>query len=362
MQSNDYLALGMDPRILRAEARALLASGHDVMMSAVFEEADSSASRFENQIATHMRAQAAIFCQSGFAANCGLLEVLAGQGAPVYLDFHAHRSLWYGVAASGRHPIPFRHNNVENLDYLIRRNGPGVIVIDSVYSSSGEVAPLREFANLALVNDCVFVVDESHSLGTHGDRGEGMVAAAGLDQLVHFRTASLAKAFCGPGGVIVGDAEHLDMLRYHGSPQVFSSAPLPCFAVGFLETLKIVQEGQALRKRLHSNAEFFRRALRDAGHDIGASASQIVSIYPGPEAETTAVKTYLESRGVFGSVFARPATPRKKSLLRFSVRQDHTIQELQHAVDTCKGLHGEFKTDAWRAHTATRRGTPAETP
>lgn len=359
MQSNDYLALGSDRRIVEAEAQELLRAGHAVMMSAVFEEAESPTARLEKEFARHLHTEGAIFCQSGFAANCGLMEVLASLGRPVYIDFHAHRSLWYGVAAAGRKPVAFRHNSVSDLEQRVHRNGPGVIVIDTVYSSSGELAPLTEIADLALIHDCVLVVDESHSLGTHGVHGEGMVVEAGLEKLVHYRTASLAKALCGPGGIIAGNAQYLDMLRYEGSPQVFSSAPLPCFAIGFLETLKIVRSGRDLRERLNRNARFFRDGMRKAGFDIGLSECQIVSIYPGPELTTMRVKHFLEKRGVFGSVFAYPATPRKKSLLRFSVRQDHTIEELTRAIETCSLLHNEFETKTWRAHTIKRQETPA---
>ncbi|MCR9145132.1 MAG: aminotransferase class I/II-fold pyridoxal phosphate-dependent enzyme [bacterium] len=348
LQSNDYLSLGYEPAISAAWRNELGQGGLSVMMSAVFEREGNLAGLFEKEIARHMGAESAILCQSGFAANCGLIEVLARLGVPVYIDFLAHRSMWFGAMGGGVRPVPFLHNSTGDLEKRVRRHGPGIILIDSVYSATGAVAPLRDFANFALVNDCVLVVDESHSLGTHGRWGEGMVARDGLEHLVHYRTASLAKAFCGPGGVIVGDYDLLEMLRFEGAPQVFSSATLSCNAAGFLEALRIIRRSGARRRRLRTNAMRMRRGLRDKGLRLGNTESQIMSLYPGPEKTTVAVKSFLEKRGVFGSVFAWPATPRNRSLIRFSVRQDHTRSELQRVIDACGELALEFNVQLWR--------------
>ncbi len=231
---------------------------------------------------------------------------------------------------------------------------------DSVYSATGAVAPLREFAEFALINDCVLVVDESHSPGTHGPMGAGMVVELGLEGLVHYRTASLAKAFCGPGGIIAGESELLEMLRFEGAPQVFSSAALPCNAAGFLRALTFVRTAVQRRERVIANADRLREGLRKLGLRLGNSESQIMSIYPGLEKTTVAVKSYLEERGVFGSVFAWPATPRKRSLIRFSVRQDHTPDDIDRVVDVCAGLGKRFAISEWKP-LAPDTGSPATT-
>ena len=348
LQSNDYLSLGYEPAITAAWRNELGDGGLSVRMAAVVESEDTRARSFERLIALHMHAEDAILCQSGFAANCGLIEVLSRLGTPMYIDFLAHRSMWFGAMGGGGRPIPFVHNSVEDLDKRVRRHGPGVILIDSVYSATGAVAPLKEFADFALINDCVLVVDESHSLGTHGARGEGMVVRDRLEHLVHYRTASLAKAFCGPGGVIAGDRDLLDMLRFEGAPQVFSSATLPCNAAGFIEALKIIRGSASRRKRLRANAKKMRAGLRACGLRLGNTRSQIMALYPGHEKTTVAVKSFLEERGVFGSVFAWPATPRNKSLIRFSIRQDHTEAQLDRVIEVCSELPAHFNVDEWR--------------
>ncbi|WP_448196288.1 aminotransferase class I/II-fold pyridoxal phosphate-dependent enzyme, partial [Raoultella planticola] len=69
----------------------------------------------------------------------------------------------------------FAHNNVKSARKKILQYGPGIIVVDSVYSTNGSLCPLIDFATLAQEVDCILVVDESHSAGTHGPEGRGLV-------------------------------------------------------------------------------------------------------------------------------------------------------------------------------------------
>ncbi|MCV5978094.1 aminotransferase class I/II-fold pyridoxal phosphate-dependent enzyme, partial [Escherichia coli] len=85
--------------------------------------------------------------------------------------------------------------NMNHLRKQIQRHGAGIIVVDSVYSTIGTIAPLRAIYAMEKEFDCGLVVDESHSLGTHGPKGSGLLQELGLTQMVDFVTVSLAKTF-----------------------------------------------------------------------------------------------------------------------------------------------------------------------
>ena len=167
------------------------------MQSGVFQHAGSATSRLEGALASHLGKQRAMLSQSGYAANLGLLQVIADSETPVYLDGLAHMSLWEGVRAANAPAHAFRHNDPEHLARMAGRHGPGLVVVDSVYSTTGALCPLAEMVDVAEQHGCMILVDESHSLGTHGPQGRGLCAELGLTHRVHFITASLAKAFAG---------------------------------------------------------------------------------------------------------------------------------------------------------------------
>lgn len=100
-----------------------------------------------------------------------------------------------------------------------------MIVVDSVYSTNGSLCPLEDFVALAEETGCVIVVDESHSVGTHGPEGRGIVYALGLTKRVDFVTASLAKTFAGRGGLITCLTLFKDYFQLESHPS-YSVPPL----------------------------------------------------------------------------------------------------------------------------------------
>ncbi|WP_426741210.1 aminotransferase class I/II-fold pyridoxal phosphate-dependent enzyme, partial [Pseudomonas aeruginosa] len=150
-------------------------------------------------------------------------------------------------------------------------HGPGIIAVDSIYSTLGTISPLADYAEIARKFKCLLIVDESHSLGTHGPQGKGMVAKLGLSSQIDLLTASLAKAFSGRGGLIAGDRRLIEYIRYSSLPSIFSSALMPHDLAGFSTSLEIITQEECRRKKLQSNAAFLREALSCLRINIGGS-------------------------------------------------------------------------------------------
>jgi CAI-1 autoinducer synthase len=223
------------------------------MMSAVFQQEESLGKNLEKKFAAYLGFENAVLCQSGWAANVGLIQAIAEENTPVYIDFMTHMSLWEGIKSAGARPISFRHNDVLHLEKLIKQHGCGIIAVDSVYSTNGSVSPLPEIIAIGNKYGCILVIDESHSLGTHGPNGKGMVYELGLSDQVHFLTASLAKAFVNRTGLIACSKEFAGYFPYISRPAIFSSAILPVDLAALKATLKIISEADDRRKKLRQN-------------------------------------------------------------------------------------------------------------
>ncbi|MGB0721512.1 MAG: alpha-hydroxyketone-type quorum-sensing autoinducer synthase [Gammaproteobacteria bacterium] len=329
---NDYLRLAGHPEIVKAQDRSHEANGQGPMMSAVFQHGDSPFHRFERLMAHHMGSEKSVLTQSGMAANMGLIQVITDAETPVYIDHLAHGSFWYGCQAAGIKPKPFRHNDMESLEKRIARHGPGVILVDSVYSASGSVAHLHALASIAGLSGCVLVVDESHSLGTHGPRGAGLVVELGLTDQVHFRTASLSKAFVNRAGIIAMGRQFWTYYMSRAWSAIFSSTVPPADASALLKTLELVRAADTSRATLHSRANQLRAALRDDHWDLGACQSQIVPLHAGDEPTLRRLRDAMETRGVFGAPFFPPATPPGQALLRLSIHCDLGEDDIERIV------------------------------
>lgn len=358
LRTNDYLALGRHPEILRVQLEALETLGNGLMMSSVFLSGPNPQWAFEQALAEHMRAGACVVSQSGYMANIGLIQSIADASTPVYIDMIAHASLWAGIQAAGAVARPFRHNDLDHLERQLRRYGPGVVVIDSVYSTNGSVAPIRATVALAEQWGCAIVVDESHSLGTHGPAGSGLVVELGLEDRVQFRTASLAKAFCGRGGVVACSERFAEYLTYEAYPNIFSSAVLPHEFAAFTKTLEIIRRDEWRRQRLNRNAQRVRQSLDRLGYNVDASASQIIALEAGTEQQTIVLRDALEARNLFGAPFCAPATPKNRACIRLSLHSDLSADALDRIAVVCGEIRDEVGMADWPSTRRKARAQP----
>ena len=105
--SNDYLGIANHPKILSAQTESIKKQNNKIVMSAVFLKENSHQGLFEKEMAQYLGYESSILCQSGWAANVGLLQAIAEKDMPVYIDFFAHMSLWEGIKIAGAKPYLF---------------------------------------------------------------------------------------------------------------------------------------------------------------------------------------------------------------------------------------------------------------
>ena len=341
LAGNDYLSLSRHPDIVQAIADTLHHSRSEVLMSTVYIQHLDVQRQYETAMAAYLGSEAAVLCQSGWAANDGLIQVLADDSTPVYIDISAHASLWQGIHSAGAAARPFRHNDPASLSALIKRYGPGLIVADAVYSTTGDICPLRDFVKIAERQGCIVVLDESHAVGVRGPAGVGLAAELGLIDRVHFRTFSLSKAFVGRGGVVAGPSHMLEYFRFVARPSVFSSAVLLHEIAAFSAALEIIRQDDWRREALRQKSDYLRQGLVAAGWPVGSNNAPIVALMAGAEERTVQLREALEARHVFGAVFCAPSTPRNRSLVRLTVNAAMSEIDLDRVIAACAAARQE---------------------
>lgn len=357
LQSNDYLAIARHPDIIQAQRQTLADDGQGMMMSALFmQENDDPLHRLERELAGFVGYEDGIISQSGYNANVGLIQAIAGERVPVYIDMLAHASLWEGIRSAGARAVPILHNEIVHLERQVLRNGPGVIVVDAVYSTNGSLAPLREIVSIGAKHGCVLIVDESHSLGTHGVHGEGLVASLGLNDQVHFVTASLAKAYCTRAGFIACSSRFKDYFGCESRPAIFSTSLLPHELSGLAATHQVIRSADDRRDRLRRVTRRVRQALLAQGFPIADGSEQIVAMEAGAELLTARVRDEFEAQGIFGSVFSAPATTLNRSLLRLTLNAGMSDAHIEKLLAACVAVRDRVDLADWSASRRQQRG------
>jgi CAI-1 autoinducer synthase len=339
---------------VQAQIDALKIATHQVVQSGVFHHGEHPSRQLERALGQWLGFEDSVLCQSGYMANVGLIQAIANAQTPVYIDMMAHMSLWEGIHAAKATAYPFRHNDPANLAKQIERHGAGLVIVDSVYSTTGALCPLTEIVEVCEKTGCMILVDESHSLGTHGSQGKGLCAALGLSDRVHFITASLAKAFSSRAGIFTlpriypQDTFALRcMFSSSSHPHVFSSSLLGYELAGLAVTLKVIQGSNWARERLAKTTARVRRHLTAMGYPIAAGSEQIIALEAGLEPLTLALRDALEKEGVFGAVFCAPATSRNRSMVRLTLNAGLTDSELDYFEQVCEKILPEVKPWTW---------------
>jgi CAI-1 autoinducer synthase len=355
LAGNDYLCLGGEPALVQAQLDRLAGSGGALLMSAVYLQQGSPQHRLERKFARLMGAEDGILTQSGWAANVGLVQCLASPGVPVYLDMQAHASLWEGVQSAGAEAVSFLHNELDHLRRQLARHGRGIIAVDALYSTNGSVAPLAALVELAERSGCLLVVDESHSLGTHGPRGAGLVAQLGLAERVHFRTASLAKAFAGRAGFITCSSKFKGYFLSESRPAIFSSCLLEHELAWFDAAIDFVAAADGRRAALAGIARRLRTGLDALGYNVSDGTEQIIALEAGAEPRTLALRKALERQGVYGAMFCAPATPKNRSLVRLTLNAALDAAQEAQVLAACAAIRDQVELESWSSSRRSRQ-------
>ena len=286
--SNDYLGLARS-QMLRGQIAARL--------EIIEKRVGSTGSRLltgnsllaeetECRVASWLRGETALLFSSGYAANIGLLSAVVGRKDIVLYDELVHASIRDGMRLSGAKRWKFRHNDLSDLEALIRRaprRGRIVVVVEGVYSMDGDRAPLKEIVELCEQHGCDCIVDEAHSTGILGPQGEGLVVEQGLENRVAARVHTFGKAAGVHGAAVVGSERLRSLLINRARSFIYSTAPADSFFIAIEEAIKILasSEGEQLKKLLWERIQHMKGVVGRIGLNWEGESPIIPFIFPG---------------------------------------------------------------------------------
>jgi len=150
--TNNYMGMSFDPRCIAASQAAAAAWGTGTTGSRLANGSFAEHEALEKEIAEFYGVDHAIVFSTGYAATMGMCSTLAGPGDVILLDADSHASIYAGVQLSGADIIRYKHNDPEDLAKRMRRLGDrasqALIIAEGIYSMLGDVAPLKEIAQV----------------------------------------------------------------------------------------------------------------------------------------------------------------------------------------------------------------------
>ena len=332
--TNNYLGLAGDPQVVEAAVSALRRYGTSAAGSRVLNGTTRLHLTLEHELADHYGTEDAVLTSAGVNANVALLSTAGAPGDVLLVDAHAHASLHAAAAASRGTVQRFTHNSVASLERRLARLDPAVgavVVVDGVYSMSGEAAPLAAIVGLCARYSARLVVDEAHGLGVLGERGRGAAEAAGVLDRVDAVTVAFSKSLASVGGAVMTSHAVADGIRAAAMPYVFSAAGDPAAVAAALASLRVLRREPERMQRLRDNGELLREVLTEHGAAPLPGRGAVLAVLVGDDEATRVAWAAAHDAGVYTNAVGYPAVPRGRGVLRMAVMATHTEEQLRRA-------------------------------
>jgi glycine C-acetyltransferase len=342
---NHYLGLNRHPDVIQAGIEALQNYGTGCGTSAMSGGHNRLHKTLEKRLAQAMNKEAAILFPTGYSANLGAISALAKTNNSVILfDRECHASIIDGAKLAGCKYIPFKHNDVADLEKKLKTCVSEYenifVIVESVYSMSGEESPLCEIVNLKKSYPFYFFVDEAHAFGFY-DVG-GLCRKLGISSDVDFIMTTLSKSTASVGGVIATSRKFITLLQVEANAYLFQAALTPADAATALKALDVIESTPQLVESLWAKTAYFRNKLLENGFDTGNGRSPIVPVFIRNSETLFNMSKELLENGIFSTAVAYPVVKHSEVRFRFIINESHSYEQLDYTISVLTKLGEKF--------------------
>jgi 8-amino-7-oxononanoate synthase len=332
--SNNYLGLTNHPKVKEAAIEAIKKYGTGCAGSRFLNGTLSIHVDLEEKLARFMRKEAALIFSTGFQVNLGVISALVGKDDVAIIDKMDHASIIDGCRLSFGEVKKFRHNDMSDLERLLREyeSKDKLIVVDGVFSMEGDIAHLPEIIALTKKYGARVMIDDAHGIGVLGQSGRGTAEHFGLEDEVDLIMGTYSKSLASIGGFIAGSAEVIHYIKHCARSLIFSASPTPASVASVSAALDIIETEPERREALWRNTKKMFKGFKELGFEVGPSQTPIIPIVVGESENAFIMAMMLQEEGVFANVAVSPAVPNGRALIRTSYMATHTEEQLNHVL------------------------------
>lgn len=291
--------------------------------------------KLENDLAKFHDAEAALFFNSGYEANSGLLSTITKRNDIIVYDELIHASLREGIRLSNAKSFSFQHNDFNDLEKQLQNTGEHIfIVVESVYSMDGDICPLKEIVALAEKYHAEIILDEAHATGVIGERGEGLAQYINLHKKIFARVHTFGKAIGFNGAAVFGAETLKKYLINFCRPFIYTTAPNLMQIVAVSEAYKYMQTSKNILEGLKENCLYFKEKMKQNKNLLLLHSDSAIFnvVIPGNEAVKLAAK-FIENEGFDVRPILSPTVGLGKERLRICLHSFNMKSEIDRIVE-----------------------------
>lgn len=352
--SNDYLCMSTHEEVIAKLGFVTHRSGTGSSGTRNISGTTIHHKELETTLAKWHKKEAALLFNGAYATNVTALQTLARHitGLVFISDERNHASIIEGMRGCKNEKKIFRHNDTVHLEEILNSipiNQPKLIVIESVYSMSGNISPVKEIARLAKQFNALTYIDEVHAVGLYGSTGAGILEQEALQDDIDIVNGTLSKAIGVFGGYIAASATIVDFIRSFGSGFIFTTSLPPAVCSAANKSIQLIQQHSEFRTDFHKNVQLLRRALSENGIEFVPNHSHITSV-PVRDANRCRqiANDLLDKQAVYLQPINYPTVPEGEECLRIIITAKHQPKHINHLahslnkiLNVCPAIYNE---------------------
>jgi 8-amino-7-oxononanoate synthase len=334
--SNNYLGLTVHPKVREAAIHAIEKYGSGCTGSRFLNGNLDIHRELEDKLAVFTGQETALVFSTGFQTNLGAISTLVGKGDIVFVDREDHASIMEATRMVWGKVVKFKHNDMADFERVVANNNDSagkLVVVDGVYSVTGELCPVPELLDIAERAGVKVMVDDAHGIGVLGRCGAGTCDHFGVGDRVDIIMGTFSKSFASLGGFLAGDQVVMDYLRHHARALIFSAAMPPPAVAACLAALEIMQAEPERMQRLTAITARMKAGFERLGFTLKPTGAAIIALHVGDMWQAILFWKELFDNGVYANVFIPPGVAPGQSLIRTSYMATHTDEELDEVLD-----------------------------
>ena len=335
--SNDYFGLSRDKDVIEAAYKSSLKEGLGSGSSLFISGLRPIHNDLENELAKWLNREKILLFPSGFQANIAAVGALANRNSIVIADKLIHNSLLTGIKTSGAKLIRFTHNNLADLESKLSKLNHEkslLVIIETLYSMEGSLAPLNKIINLCIKYNAQLLVDEAHALGVVGKEGKGLSYL--LNDPIKVISGTFGKSFGSGGAFLACDKSISEKIIQTSGPFKYTTALSPTLAAGALFSLKKIKNNKNWGKDLLAFSSKWKKEIMNCTNYLVKGDCHILSIIIGSEEDTLAMQKYLEENGFLAVAIRPPTVPIGQSRIRITIKKTLTNEILNNFTKVLK--------------------------
>ena len=344
--SNDYLGMGQSKIVLDAMHTALDQTGAGSGGTRNIGGTSHYHVALEGELARLHSTESALLYSSAYVANEWTLIALKRIVPDIVFlsDSKNHASLIQGIKHSGAEKHIFKHNDLEQLETLLKTvKGTPCIVFESVYSMDGFVSKIPEICDLAEKYGAITYIDEVHAVGLYGNRGGGFTQKLDVQNRIDILNGTLGKAFGTQGGYIVGKSVILDAIRSIASGFIFTTSMSPVICAGALASVKYVSDHNELRLQHQERAKRLKTLFKNKNIPMIENETHIVPVHIGDAKKCKQISdTLINEYGIYCQAINYPTVDVGTERLRFAPTPFHTNAMMHDLRDALEKVLDEY--------------------